>query len=103
MNRMWRSLFGSAKIQVRWTAEKTSNRPYFMFSRLESKLVLAYHVGELNLLTNRPTESMKKLGSLECLTRVCGGLDELSHIQECFGYTARNPWQSTSWSSTRSA
>ena len=44
MNRMWRTLFKSRKIVVRMDAEKTSTRPYFMFSRLEAKLVLAWRV-----------------------------------------------------------
>ena len=54
-----------------------------------ARLVLAYRVGELNLLTNRPKESISKYGSTECLVRVCGGEDTLNHISECFGYDAK--------------
>ena len=89
MNKMWFSLMGSKKVVTRWTPKKTSNRGYFLFSRLEAKLMLAYRVGELNLLTNRPKESVSKLGSTECLVRVCGGEDDLDHISQCFGYESR--------------
>ena len=58
-------------------------------NKLQSKLILAWRTGELNMLTNRKNESIRKLGSTECLTRVCGGEDDLDHVQECFGYEAR--------------
>ena len=89
MYEMWRSLWSSKKISVRMAPEKTSSRAYFTFSRLESKLMLARNVGELNLLTNRKGEYLKKLGSTECLVRVCGGEDDLNHISECFGYSTK--------------
>ena len=28
-------------------------------------------------------------GGLQCHVKVCGGLDDIDHIQECFGYTTR--------------
>ena len=93
MNRMWRSLFNSRNIQVRWSPEKTSNRLYFTFSRIESQLVLTLNVGELNLLTYRKNESIKKYGTTGCLIQVCGGEDNLEHVSQCFGYQARpNQW-----------
>ena len=89
MNAMWRSLLSSKKVIMRWTPEKLSNRGYFMFSKLESKLMLALMIGELNLLTNRSKEYLKTHGSTDCLIKVCGGQDDLDHVSQCFGYTAR--------------
>ena len=60
-----------------------------MFSKLESKLMLALMIGELNLLTNRSKEYLKTYGSTDCLIKVCGGQDDLDHVSQCFGYTAR--------------
>ena len=51
--------------------------------------MLALRVGELNFLTNRPKEAETKYGSTECFTRVCGGQDDLDHVSQCPGYTAR--------------
>ena len=46
-------------------------------------------IGELNLSVNGPNEAMKLYGGLHCHVKVCGGLDEMSHIQNCFGYSSR--------------
>ena len=94
MNKLWQSTMTSRKAVTRWTPEKTSNRGYFELGRLEAKLMLAWRVGELNFLTNRRKESLKNLGSTECLVRVCGGEDTLEHVSECFGYQARLGGQS---------
>ena len=48
--------------------------------------MMALMIGELNFLTNRKGESMKKWGSTHCYTKVCGGEDSLEHVSQCFGY-----------------
>ena len=88
-NKIWRSLLSSSKVIMRWEPEKKSNRGYFMFSKIEAKLMLAFMIGELNFLENRKREYTKKLGSTECLVRVCGGEDNIEHVSQCFGYSAR--------------
>ena len=80
----------SNKAIARWHPEKNSNRSYFSFQKLESKLMLALMIGELNFLTNRREENIRKLGSTRCYVGVCGGEDELEHVSQCFGYLS-NP------------
>ena len=87
----WVGLTRSSKVLMRWTPEKNSNRDYFHFSKLESKLVLHLFIGELNLLTNKKREYMARYGGTHCLVKVCGGDDEIDHITKCFGYTAKCP------------
>ena len=48
--------------------------------------MLALMIGELNFLTNRKNENIKKLGSTHCFVGVCGGEDTLDHVSQCFGY-----------------
>ena len=86
--RNWIKVLASNKALARWTPEKKSNRAYFSFAKLESKLMLALMIGELNFLTNRRSENMKKLGSTHCYVGVCGGEDSLEHVSQCFGYSA---------------
>ena len=73
----WIGLTKSSKVLMRWTPEKNSNRDYFHFSKLESKLVFHLMVGELNLLTNKKREYMSRYGGTHCLVKVCGGEDEI--------------------------
>ena len=86
--RNWIQTLKSKKALARWESEKTSNRAYFSFAKLESKLMLALMIGELNFLTNRRAENIKKLGSTHCYIGVCGGEDSLEHVSQCFGYSA---------------
>ena len=83
----WLQVLKSNKALARWVPEKKSNRAYFSFSQLESKLMLAMMIGELNFLTNRKAENMKKRGSTHCYIEVCGGEDSLEHVSQCFGYS----------------
>ena len=89
--RGWLSLRTSSKVLMRWRPEKKSDRPFFSFNRLESKLILALQIGELNFLTNRKNESLKDLGSTMCYVKVCGGEDSLDHVSTCFGYESKPP------------
>ena len=50
--------------------------------------MLALMIGELNFLTNRRSENVKKLGSTHCYVGTCGGDDSLDHVSQCFGYSA---------------
>ena len=84
--RTWLTLAKSDKVIMRWVPEKNSNRAYFSYTELESKLMLALMIGELNFLTNRKNENIKKLGSTHCFVGVCGGEDTLDHVSQCFGY-----------------
>ena len=84
----WWQVMKSNKAIARWHPEKNSNRSYFSFQKLESKLMLALMIGELNFLTNRREENIKKLGSTRCYVGVCGGEDELEHVSQCFGYSS---------------
>ena len=84
--RQWISLTKSDKVVMRWEPEKNSNREYFKYTKLESKLMLALMIGELNFLTNRRQENLKNLGSTHCFVGVCGGEDSLDHVSQCFGY-----------------
>ena len=87
----WLSLLSSSKVLMRWQPKKTSEWGYFKFNRLESKLMLALQIGELNFLTNRRRESLKEKGSTACYTQVCGGEDSLDHVSVCFGYDSKPP------------
>ena len=73
---------------MRWSLEKNSNRDYFHFSKMESKLVFHLMIGELNLLTNK---TRTRFGGTHCLVKVCRGEDEIDHITKCFGYSAKCP------------
>ena len=88
VRRTWLTLAKSDKVLMRWVPEKNSNREYFSYTPLESKLMLSLMIGELNFLTNRKQESIKKLGSTRCFVGVCGGEDTLDHVSQCFGYQA---------------
>ena len=91
VTRGWLSLLSSSKVLMRWEAEKKSDRPYFSYNRLESKLMLALQIGELNFLTNRRKENEKDLGATMCYVKVCGGEDSLDHVSQCYGYETRPP------------
>ena len=61
-----------------------------MLTKLRSQLVFSLKIGELNLSVNRPNEPENLYGGIQCqVCQVCGGRDEISHIQECFGYSSR--------------
>ena len=87
--RLWLETLASSKTFKHWTPEKTSNRPYFLRTKLESKLMLALRIGELNYKLSRKNESIKKFGGLDCWVKVCLGTDGPRHVAECFGYEAR--------------
>ena len=82
----WFPLMKSSKVVMRWDPEKNSNRQYFSFEKLESRLMLALRIGELDFLTNRRRENISKWGSTHCFVQVCGGEDSLEHVSQCFGY-----------------
>ena len=87
--RLWLETLVSSKTFKHWTPEKTSNRPYFLRSKLEAKLMLGLRIGELNFKLSRKTESIRRFGGLECWVKVCLGTDGPMHVAECFGYSAR--------------
>ena len=87
--RLWLETFDSTKTFKHWTPEMTMNRSYFMMPKLESKLLLALRIGELNFKLSRKRESLQRYGGLECFVGVCLGLDGPQHVSECFGYEAR--------------
>ena len=87
----WLKLKSSRKVEMRMRPEKTSDREYFKYNRLESKLMLALQIGELNFLENRKKTSIKEHGSTMCYVKVCGGNDNLKHVKECFGYESKPP------------
>ena len=87
----WFKLRESSKVLMRWLPEKKSDRSYFKMTRIESKLMLALQIGELNFLTNRKHESLAERGSTDCYVGVCGGQDTLDHVSQCFGYQTKPP------------
>ena len=68
---------------------ENSNRPYFLRSKLKSKLL---RISELNFKMSCRSGSEKKFGGVHCWIKVCMGNDKPQHIAECFGYESHiNP------------
>ena len=89
MTRLWLETLDSSKTFKHWRPEKTSNQPYFLRSKLESKLLFVLRIGELNFKMSRRRESIKKYGGVHCWVKVCLGNDGPQHVAECFGYESR--------------
>ena len=62
---------------------------YATLPKHQAKLALLHEIGELNFRANRKWESIKKLGTIECLVPGCGQEDSLEHVQECYGYSTK--------------
>ena len=62
---------------------------YGTLPKNKAKLMLMWELGELNFRMARKHEALKKYGSVECLVPHCREMDELNHVKECDGYTAR--------------
>ena len=88
--RLWLATLDSSKTFKHWNPDAWSqNKPYFVKSKLESKLLLALRIGELNFKLSRKRESIKKFGGLQCFVGSCLGQDGPQHVAECYGYEAR--------------
>ena len=73
---------------IRNKKNQNNNREYFKMSKDKAKLGLAFEVGCLNLRAHRRIESMKKIGTTQCVIPACTGEDSLKHaMEECQGYT----------------
>ena len=64
MTRLWLETLDSSKTFKHWQLKKTSNCLYFLQSKLESKLLFALRIGELNFKMKEGGNPSKSMG--EC-------------------------------------
>merc|ERR1711936_857994 len=79
---MWLQTLRSSKVRCNWDDSRKATRGYSHLTKLRSQLVFSLKVGELYLSVNRKKEAYNLYGGLQCHVKVCGGLDDIDHIQE---------------------
>ena len=62
---------------------------YFSLPRHQARLALGYDTGELNFRANRRHESLARYGTTECWVPGCCQQDNLEHVKQCYGYSAK--------------
>ena len=88
LDKVWLSLITSKKAPYSVRREE-KQRFYSTLPKHQAKLALLHEIGELNFRANRKWESLKKLGTIECLVPGCCQEDSLEHVQECYGYSTK--------------
>ena len=89
MNKLWISLIISKKAPWGPNRNDEKQRFYFTLPKHQAKCALLYEIGELNFRSNRKWESLKKIGTIECLVPGCGQDDSLEHVKQCHGYSTK--------------
>ena len=88
MDKVWLSLITSKKAPLS-TRKEEKMSSYATLPKHQAKLTLLHEIGELNFRANRKWESIKKLGTIECLVPGCCQEDSLQHVQECYGCSTK--------------